>query len=281
MAALSGFRAFYRGGYCASFSSFGKVVGFTVNNNKQNNGGLTCVAAAAAEVVPPLLSVVARSGGRARGPPFSSDSLLFLHGRGGGGVGGRHAFSSLQSVVGESQLATSRGSSTTPSRLVALNLPPETFGEKVYRWADVTGFFTRWNSRKAWIMYLDPYTRIGAVMMTEYERKLRMFLNINEVMMFSLSVWIWWYFMNHFNSHPPPPKLTQDGIYAEHLGAHTNPFARLPLLQPRNRCYECRWLDLECKRRCFDKLRAEGHKFIIRQYPLTVPRFELEPPHHH
>eukprot|EP00922_Rhytidocystis_sp_ex-Travisia-forbesii_P021913 GHVS01032104.1.p1 GENE.GHVS01032104.1~~GHVS01032104.1.p1 ORF type:complete len:279 (+),score=26.43 GHVS01032104.1:88-924(+) len=193
--------------------------------------------------------------------------------------------SSMTSGVGSSRgssLTSSMSSSnlTNVSRLVALNLPPETIGDKMYRWIDITGFLTRWNSRKAWIMYLDPYTRICSIMMTEYERKLRMFLNINELMMFSLSVWIWWYFMNHLNSHPPPPKLTPDGINAEHLGAHWNPFSRLPFIQPRNRCYECRWLDLECKRRCFDKLRAEGHKFVVRQYPLTEPRYKLEPPHH-
>lgn len=168
-----------------------------------------------------------------------------------------------------------------PPRLVVPMNGTENLGERLYRYADLTGFLTRWNSRKAWIMYLDPFNRLQSIMITEYERKLKMFLNLNEVLMFSLSFWIWWSFMNHFNSHPPPPRTTQDGINAEHKGSHLNPFSRLPGIQPKNRCYECRWLDLECKRKCFDKLRKEGHKFRISQYPLTVPRYQLEDPHHH
>eukprot|EP00921_Rhytidocystis_pertsovi_P014149 GHVQ01023054.1.p1 GENE.GHVQ01023054.1~~GHVQ01023054.1.p1 ORF type:complete len:255 (+),score=19.11 GHVQ01023054.1:78-842(+) len=177
--------------------------------------------------------------------------------------------------------ASSKLASLSPMRLSPVNLPPETVGEKAYRWLDIFGFLTRWNNRKAWVMYLDPKTRVGAVMLTEFERKLRMFLNINEVIIFSLGCWIWWYLMNHFNAHPPTPRTTEDGIYAEHKGSHVNPFSRLPGIQPFNRCFDCRWLDFECKRRCFDTLKAEGHTFRVWKDPLTVPREELEPPHHH
>eukprot|EP00922_Rhytidocystis_sp_ex-Travisia-forbesii_P029525 GHVS01043170.1.p1 GENE.GHVS01043170.1~~GHVS01043170.1.p1 ORF type:complete len:276 (+),score=60.36 GHVS01043170.1:113-940(+) len=274
MASSSGLRAFWsRAGGAAFSSSFGPIIITKANHRFINN-----VAATSA------WSVVAARRGGGGGTMLLASSSCFCCSSSQLSHNLPRAFSSLSSsssvVMAGGSAASVRGA-TTPSRLVALNLPPETLGEKAYRWADVSGFFTRWNSRKAWVMYLDPYTRISAIMMTEYERKLRMFININEVIMFSISIWIWWYFMNHFNAHAPPPKLTQDGLNAEHLGAHLNPFSRLPFIQPRNRCYECRWLDLECKRRCFDKLRAEGHKFIIRQHPLSEPRFKLEDPHHH
>merc|ERR1712186_129295 len=48
----------------------------------------------------------------------------------------------------------------------------ETYEQKVYRWLDVMGYLTRWHSRRAWILDLDPPQRMATVMITEYERKL-------------------------------------------------------------------------------------------------------------
>eukprot|EP00913_Durusdinium_trenchii_P029327 g27493.t1 len=52
----------------------------------------------------------------------------------------------------------------------------ETFAQKTWRWLDVTGFYTKWHSRRAWILDLDPWMRSSAVMVTEYERKLLLWL---------------------------------------------------------------------------------------------------------
>ena len=43
---------------------------------------------------------------------------------------------------------------------------------KVWRWLDVTGFMTKWHSRRAHILDIDPPQRVAWVMVTEYERKL-------------------------------------------------------------------------------------------------------------
>eukprot|EP00420_Gonyaulax_spinifera_P033642 CAMPEP_0197889062 /NCGR_PEP_ID=MMETSP1439-20131203/23291_1 /TAXON_ID=66791 /ORGANISM="Gonyaulax spinifera, Strain CCMP409" /LENGTH=79 /DNA_ID=CAMNT_0043509013 /DNA_START=55 /DNA_END=290 /DNA_ORIENTATION=+ len=48
----------------------------------------------------------------------------------------------------------------------------ETFSQKCWRWLDITGFLTKWHSRRAWILDLDPPSRAAMVMTTEYERKL-------------------------------------------------------------------------------------------------------------
>merc|ERR1719476_917666 len=58
----------------------------------------------------------------------------------------------------------SRASSTA---VVSAN--QESFAQKGWRWLDITGYLTKWHSRRAWILDLDPPSRAAAVMMTEYE----------------------------------------------------------------------------------------------------------------
>eukprot|EP00450_Noctiluca_scintillans_P014353 CAMPEP_0194488466 /NCGR_PEP_ID=MMETSP0253-20130528/8383_1 /TAXON_ID=2966 /ORGANISM="Noctiluca scintillans" /LENGTH=69 /DNA_ID=CAMNT_0039328835 /DNA_START=63 /DNA_END=268 /DNA_ORIENTATION=+ len=39
----------------------------------------------------------------------------------------------------------------------------ETFSQKTWRWLDVTGFLTKWHSRRAWILDQDPPNRAATV----------------------------------------------------------------------------------------------------------------------
>lgn len=160
-------------------------------------------------------------------------------------------------------------------------LPPETLGEKAYRWLDITGFLTRWNNRKEWIMDLDPYSRMGTVMITEFERKMIMFMAFHAYLFYIISMLAWWYAQTHFACKPPCPKPPE----YPHLDGRKHDFTwhgKFYIIHPKERCKECRWLEPECKKKCFEKLKEEGHKFIINGgNPLSTPRQILESPHFH
>lgn len=158
---------------------------------------------------------------------------------------------------------------------------PETIGQKIYRYLDITGFLTRYNNRKEWILDLDPYTRLSTVMLTEYERKLMIFLKFHVYLLFVVCLYLWYHAQVHFTMKPPCPKP-----YAySHLDGRKRDFTwhgRLFFLYPKMRCKDCRWLDVQCKKECFEKLKQEGHTFIINKGdPLSVPKTVLYPPHFH
>ncbi|CAD2111662.1 conserved Plasmodium protein, unknown function [Plasmodium vinckei] len=158
---------------------------------------------------------------------------------------------------------------------------PETIGQKIYRYLDITGFLTRYNNRKEWILDLDPYTRLSTVMLTEYERKLIIFLKFHVYLLFVICMYLWYHAQVHFTMKPPCPKPYAYG----HLDGRKRDFTwhgKLFFIYPKTRCKECRWLDIQCKKECFDKLKQEGHKFFINNGdPLSVPKTVLYPPHFH
>ncbi|CRG94847.1 conserved Plasmodium protein, unknown function [Plasmodium gallinaceum] len=158
---------------------------------------------------------------------------------------------------------------------------PETIGQKIYRYLDITGFLTRYNNRKEWILDLDPYTRLSTVMLTEYERKLMIFLKFHVYLLFGACVYLWYHAQIHFTMKPPCPKPYAYG----HLDGRKRDFTwhgKLFFIYPKTRCKECRWLDVQCKKECFEKLKLEGHKFIINKGdPLSVPKTVLYPSHFH
>ncbi|KAF8821203.1 hypothetical protein IE077_004367 [Cardiosporidium cionae] len=159
----------------------------------------------------------------------------------------------------------------------------ESLPAKIYRWADVTGFLTRWNDRKAWILDLEPSNRLATTQITEHERKLSIFMVANSLILFVISMYFWVQAQFHFAVKPPCPQ-PPDLPYLNNLRNDFTWHSKIPPgIYPRDRCKECRWLDSNCKRLCFDRLKAEGHKFFIHgeKGPLSKPRFDLEPPHHH
>ncbi|KAF8822523.1 hypothetical protein IE077_004544 [Cardiosporidium cionae] len=159
----------------------------------------------------------------------------------------------------------------------------ESLPAKIYRWADITGFLTRWNDRKAWILDLEPSNRLATTQITEHERKLSIFMVTNSLILFIFSIYFWIQAQFHFAVKPPCPQ-PPDLPYLNNLRNDFTWHSKIPPgIYPRDRCKECRWLDSNCKRLCFDRLKAEGHKFFIHgeKGPLSRSRFDLEPPHHH
>merc|ERR1719511_266450 len=169
----------------------------------------------------------------------------------------------------------------------------ETLSQKAWRWADITGFFTKWHSRRAWILDLDPLSRAASVMMTEYERKLLLWLDITGFLTkwHSRRAWIldldppgraamvmtteyerklllWLTFMSLF--YLPIAMWYWYGQFT-HLACKP-PIPLMPEYQYMNGrkrefsfhggrwvdCKECRWLEFECKKMCHDRLREEG-----------------------
>ncbi|VWU52169.1 conserved protein, unknown function [Hepatocystis sp. ex Piliocolobus tephrosceles] len=158
---------------------------------------------------------------------------------------------------------------------------PETLGQKIYRYLDITGFLTRYNNRKEWILDLEPYSRLTTVMLTEYERKLIIFLKFHVYLLFVICMYLWYHAQIHFTIKPPCPKVPAYG----HLDLRKRDFTwhgKLFFMYPKARCKDCRWLDIQCKKECFEKLKQEGHTFIINKGdPLSVPKTVLYPSHFH
>mmetsp|Transcript_102336 Transcript_102336/g.177558 ORF Transcript_102336/g.177558 Transcript_102336/m.177558 type:complete len:188 (-) Transcript_102336:59-622(-) len=164
-----------------------------------------------------------------------------------------------------------RASSTA---VVSANV--ETFSQKVYRWLDVCGFLTRWHSRRAWILDLDPPQRCAAVMITEYERKLVLWLTWVNLAFIPFSLWYWYGQFTHLASKPPIPLMPE----YQYLNNRKRDFGNAEIgalligMQGWNGaggrwpdCRECRWLEFECKKICHDRLRAEGRDIIGGRMP--------------
>lgn len=157
----------------------------------------------------------------------------------------------------------------------------ESFTDKVYRWLDVTGVLTRWNNRKEWVLDLIPMNRLGSSTITEFERKQEIFVTLNAQILALIAIYLAYTGIQHVNVKPANPSYEGfpgvDGRKKDFT--LTN---RLFFMHPKERCKECRWLDLECKKECFTRLKAEGYKLIVNKGdPLSTPRTKLEPPHFH
>lgn len=157
----------------------------------------------------------------------------------------------------------------------------EKLGNFIYRWLDVTGFLTRWHSRKAWVLDLEPYSRLATPLITEYERKMVMFMGLHAYFFFAVALYFTYKGQSHGAVKPPVPSSADfpgvDGRKKDFTW-----HGRLFFIAPKERCKECRWLDLECKKNCFESLKAQGHTFILNNgNPLSAVREPLEPPHTH
>merc|ERR1719428_1401440 len=140
---------------------------------------------------------------------------------------------------------------------------PETLTQKTWRWMDVLGFFTRWHSRRAWILDVDPSHRASMVLVTEYERKLILWLTWVNFFFVPISLWFWWGQFTHLSSKPPLPLMPEysflNGRKRDFIG-HGGRW---------NDCKECRWLEFECKKLCHDRLRAQGREVWGLRRPRT------------
>ncbi|CAD7961795.1 unnamed protein product [Amoebophrya sp. A25] len=135
--------------------------------------------------------------------------------------------------------------------------PSETPRQKFARWADIFGTWTRFYSRRAWVMDLHPNDRVWAHMWTEYDRKVGFFMF--GMWTFNMSV-AWLYLQNNVQENHRVMK-----------SPFPLPYAYGPETQNRDnwmtiaddvhysQCKDCRNMDWQCKRICFDRLRDMGY----------------------
>merc|ERR1719469_1256124 len=88
------------------------------------------------------------------------------------------------------------------SSTAVVSASSETMSQKAWRWLDITGFLTKWHSRRAWILDLDPPSRAASMMMTEYERKLLLWLTFMNLFFFPISLWYWYGQFTHLSAKP-------------------------------------------------------------------------------
>merc|ERR1719215_2240266 len=113
----------------------------------------------------------------------------------------------LRGAVRTATLAS--GCRFASSAVVPATASSETLVQKTWRWLDVCGFLTRWHSRRAWILDLDPPQRAATVMVTEYERKLLLWLTWVNFLFIPISLWFWFGQFTHLASKPPLPLMPE------------------------------------------------------------------------
>lgn len=120
----------------------------------------------------------------------------------------------------------------------------EPFSHKILRWADITGFFSRWSNRKYWCLTAPPLLRLESVMMTEFERKVHLFREVNLKIFFLATLCLGYTFYYYRNARQPLPIPNgMEQPYRAVMGA----FSTLPFMYPKKRCPSCRIYDPECK----------------------------------
>ncbi|ORM41475.1 uncharacterized protein BXIN_2568 [Babesia sp. Xinjiang] len=151
----------------------------------------------------------------------------------------------------------------------------ETLGDRLYRYLDIGGTLSMLNSRKCHILRAPAESRKGIMLSTELERKQSIVMN---TLISGLVVYVLYLFVQHKRHvHDKPPNV--EVVPREFTNNRLKDFTwhgSFFFQYPKGRCKECRWLELECKKRCYDKLLSEGHKFIIHE-PMQKPRNRLYP----
>jgi hypothetical protein len=134
-------------------------------------------------------------------------------------------------------------------------LGEESLKQKTLRWLDITGFLTRFHSRREWIVDLDPVDRIQALRMTEYERKFKLLRTGISWAIWPIIIYLVLGELSHLNGPVPLPVQLEFGFVnnqrREFQGTRPMAFYR--------RCQHCRPLEQDCKKECFDRIRAAGY----------------------
>ena len=144
---------------------------------------------------------------------------------------------------------------TQPLRAVAEPVVMrETLQQKFLRWIDLTGFLTRYHSRREWLLDLDPLDRIGALRVTEYERKFKLMRTGIAWMIWPIVIYLALGELSHLNSPVPLPVQLEfsfvNNSRREYTVTHPIAFWKW--------CSHCRPLENDCKKECFDRIRAAG-----------------------
>jgi len=138
----------------------------------------------------------------------------------------------------------------------AVSIMDESPKEFMMRWLDVFGLLTRFFNRKVWVLEMEPVARAKAVMVTEFERKFALYLWGSTIIFGVFTFWHVWGELNHLHVRPPSPQLHA----AENFG-HLNVMFDWLCTDDvvRSQCNHCRWIEADCKKMCYDKLRDLGY----------------------
>ena len=144
-----------------------------------------------------------------------------------------------------------------PLRSVAAPLMMrETAQQKLLRWLDITGFLSRYHSRREWLLDLDPLDRIGALRTTEYERKFKLMRTGVAWLIWPIVIYLVLGELSHLNGPVPLPMQLEFSFVNN--SRRENQITR-PMAFYR-RCTHCRPLEQDCKKECFDRIRAAGYE---------------------
>jgi len=142
----------------------------------------------------------------------------------------------------------------------------ETIPQKVFRWIDFFGYFTRWHCRKAWVLDIEPHDRIRLAFVTEYDRKLMYWMGGMMTFFFPFCAWFWWGQFTHMH-HKPPQPLNLAVSFLNNRKTDFHWHGGMYQL-----CKDCRNMEFECKKECYDELRARGfthRRSDMHRYPMT------------
>lgn len=150
----------------------------------------------------------------------------------------------------------------------AIMAPGETLKQKALRWADIMGTLTKYYSRRVWVMEMEPFHRPYAVMITEYERRLLIWFHAILFIMFPTVMYVGYGTVAHIMIHSPMPHLPlQPGMDNRHtdFSPWTNQIDQVYTSQ----CKDCRLMELECKKICYDRLKDLGYEIWGLDRPLS------------
>ncbi|CCF73774.1 hypothetical protein BMR1_02g03105 [Babesia microti strain RI] len=151
----------------------------------------------------------------------------------------------------------------------------ETFSEKLYRYCDIFGWLSSFSSRKIYALKSATPNRVYLTRRTEAERKHMMMLAASSGLMTTLLMLV---FIDHCKSFWDRMPMPEAPTY-EFTNGRRNDFTwhgSMPFQYPKGRCKHCRFLELECKKDCYDRLKRDGHTFIFGD-PFSKPRRVLLP----
>lgn len=134
------------------------------------------------------------------------------------------------------------------------DISAESWADRIYRWADVTGHLTRYNNRKFWIQDMDPLERTRSMMLTEAERKVELATTWLPFAFLPVTGYYWLSLYEH--SLEAPPVADPRGYH--NTGKVQNDFTLYLDFTFARRCTECSFLDFNCKKACYDRYREDG-----------------------
>ena len=131
----------------------------------------------------------------------------------------------------------------------------ESTKQKILRWLDITGFLSRYHSRREWVLDMDPLDRIGALRTTEYERKFKLMRTGIALALWPIVLYLVLAELGHMNA-PTPLPIQLEFSYVNNNRRESQVNRTIAFYK---RCSHCRPLEQDCKKECFDRIRSAGY----------------------